>query len=326
MHSKTRRRLAGSIAALPVLGTTSVRAQEAFPARPIRVIVPFSPGASDTQIRALAPLVSARLGQQMTVENAPGGGGVIGANRVRTAPADGYTLFFTGMATLTLVPAMRTDVPFKLSAFTPVAGISNVTGVMIVHANSPYRTFAELVAAAKQNPGTINFASPGVGSAGHTMGLGPQTYGGFTMTHVPYKGGADVVQAVLSESVQVGCVLPSLSVPQMQAGRLRALAVTAGKRSEFLPDVPTYREAGIDYTDSETYGLVAPQGTPEAVVQKIAEAVAESVKDPAFRETMRKTFTSVEYLSPAQYRAALLERERDWQKHLANPAFRAQLQ
>jgi|LauGreDrversion4_2_1035121.scaffolds.fasta_scaffold11798_8 tripartite-type tricarboxylate transporter receptor subunit TctC len=303
------------------LCTTPAQAQEAFPAKPIRVIVPFSPGASDTQIRALAPHVSSRIGQQLVIENVPGGGGSIAANRVKRSPADGYTLFFSGMASLTLVPASRADLGYKLEDFTPVANVSTVTGVLVVNANSPYKSLKDFIDQARRNPGRINFGTPGVASAGHTMAVGPQVYGDFLLTHVPFKGGADVVQAVMADTVEMGCALPSLVVPQINGGRLRPLAITAGKRSEFLPDVPTYRELGIDYEDYESYGLLGPAGLPGAIVQKLAAAVAEAVKEPSFLETMRKTYTSVEYVAPAEYRAQLQARDAEWRRHLGNARF-----
>ncbi|HEY5899772.1 MAG TPA: tripartite tricarboxylate transporter substrate binding protein [Burkholderiales bacterium] len=317
-----RKVISAALAAGLVLGVTLASAQETYPARPIRVIVPFSPGASDTQIRAIAPHLSSRLGQPLVVENVPGGGGVIAANQIRAAQPNGYTLFFSGMAALTMVPALRNDVTYRLTDFTPIGNITTVTGVLVVRPNAPYKTMAEFIAYAKSNPGKLNFASPGVGTAGHTMCVGPQALNGFLLTHIPYKGGADVVNAVVAGNVDVGCALPSIVIPQMQAGNMRGLAVTAGARSEFLPDMPTYREVGVDYTDGESYGLLGPKGLPDAIVKKVSAAVAEAVKEPAFRDVMRKTYTSVQYLNPEQYLALLQERERDWQRYLAIPAFR----
>ena len=316
----------GAIAAALAFGASWASAQEAYPTRPIRVVVPFSPGASDTQIRALAPYISARLGQPLLVENLPGGGGVIAANQVRAAPANGYTLFFTGMAALTMLPALRSDVTYRLGDFTPIGNITTVTGVMVVRASTPYKTLAEFVTYAKNNPSKLNFASPGVGTAGHTMGVGPQAIGGFLFTHIPYKGGADVVSAVVAGNVDVGCALPSIVIPHILAGTMRPLAVTAGTRSEFLPDVPTYRELGIDYVDGESYGLVGPKGTPDAVVQKVSAAIAEAVKEQGFRDAMRKTYTTIQYLNAEQYLGLLQEREKAWQGYLANPQFRQLMQ
>lgn len=298
---------------------------EPFPSRPIRVVVPFSPGASDVQIRALAPHIAAQLGQPLVIENQPGGSGSIAAQRVKRAAADGYTLFYTGTATLTLVPASRADTGYSLGDFSPVANISTLTGVFIVNGTSPWRTLAELIEHARAHPSKLNYGSPGVGSAGHTFVIGPQAYGGFSMTHVPYKGGADVVQAVLSGSVEVGGVLPNLVAPHLANGRLRALAVTAPKRSEFLPEIPTYRELGIAYDDGESYGLVAPAGLPEAIATKVAAAVADAVKDAKFLETMRQSYVSVDFLSPPAYRDRLMARDSAWRAHLANPRFLEQL-
>lgn len=314
--------LAQLLAGALTLATVVASAQDPYPSRPIRVIVPFSPGASDTQIRALAPHLSSRLGQPLVIENVPGGGGVIAANQVRAAPPNGYTLFFSGMAALTMLPALRNDVTYRLADFTPIGNISTVTGVFVVRPNTPYKTMAEFVAYAKSNPGKLNFASPGVGTAGHTMCVGPQVYAGFQMTHIPYKGGADVVNAVVAGNVDVGCALPSIVIPQVQGGNMRALAVTAAKRSEFLPDLPTFRETGIDYVDGESYGLLGPKALPEPIVRKVMTVLAEAVNEPAFRDVMRKTYTTVEYLNRDQYLALLQERERDWQRYLANPTYR----
>ena len=303
-----------------------VEAQAPFPNRPIRIVVPFSPGASDTQLRTLAPSMSARLGQSVVVENMPGGGGIVGANVVLRSPADGYTLFFTGTAGLTMLPALRADVPYKLRDFVAIGNVSSLPGVMVVRADAPYKTMPEVVAYARKNPGKINFASAGVGTASHTFGVGPQVYGNFSFTHVPYKGMADVIQAMLAGTIDVGFAIPSLVMPYIQAGKLRAIAVSTAQRSEFFPDVPTYQELGIDYVDGENYGLVGPRGVPPEAIKRVADALAESMKELEFVNLMRKLYTTIEYIPPAPYQQLLEQRDLAWQRHLSNATFRALMQ
>ena len=180
---------------------------------------------------------------------------------------------------------------------------------------------ADLVAYARANPGKLNFGTSGAGTASHTMGVGPQALADIRFAHIPYKGSADVIQAMLAGTIDVAGALPSLVVPQINAGKLRALAVTAGARSEFLPDVPTYRETGIDYADGEHYGIVGPKGLPEPIVQRLAAAIADAVKLPDFQALMKKTYTSIQYLAPADYQKLLDEREREWRRYLGNAKF-----
>ena len=296
-------------------------AQDSFPNKPIHIVVPFAPGASDVQIRALAPLISAKLGQPIIIDNMPGGGGVIAANAVKLAKPDGYTLFFTGMATVTMVPSLRKDISYSLKDFAPLGNISSITGVMIVHPSNNYKNLKELIQYARENPGKLNYGTPGIGTAGHTFGVGPQVYGDFLLTHIPYKGGAEVVTAVIGGNVDVGFVLPNIAMAHLQSGSIKAFAVTASKRSEFLPEVPTYRELGINYVDGESYGILGPKDLPPQVIQKISAAIAEAAADSNFKELMRKSAISVEYLNPEQYKALLVEREGAWNQHLNNPKF-----
>lgn len=317
---RSRKKIAFSIFLIGCLNGLGI-SQENFPNKPIRVIVPFAPGASDAQIRAIGPVMSQQLGQPLIIENMAGGGGVIAANHVKNSAPNGYTLFFTGMATLTMIPALRKDVNYKLSDFTPLGNISTVTGVMIIYPSTNYNNITEFVKYAKNNPGKLNFGSPGIGTAGHTMGVGPQVYGDFLLTHIPYKGGADVVAAVIAGNVEVGFALPSIVIPHLQTNAIKALAITAGNRSEFLPDVATYKELGINYVDGESYGLVGPKGLPNNVVTKISSAIAEATKDANFLSTMRKSYTSVQYLNPEDHLNLLSQREAAWEQYLSNPKF-----
>ncbi len=296
-------------------------AQDKYPKGPIKIIVPFTPGATDAQLRALIPALTARLGQPVIVVNAPGAGGIVSATQVLKAPADGYTLYFTGSAGLTLLPALRSDVPYTVADFVPIANISTLPGVMVARTDAPYKTFAEMAAYARANPGKINFGSAGVGTASHTFGVGPQAMGGFSFTHIPYKGMADAIQAILGGQIDVGFVIPSVAISHIQAGTLRPLAVTSATRSEFFPGVPTYREGGVNYVDGENYGIVGAKGVPDDVVQIVSAAVADAMKSAEFISLMKKTYTTVKYMGPVEYRAYLQERDKSWRSYLANPRF-----
>ena len=192
---------------------------------------------------------------------------------------------------------------------------------MVIRSSLPFKTAQELIAFGRANPGKLNFGSAGVGTASHTFGVGPQVFGSFSMTHIPYKGMADAIQAIIGGQLDVGFAIPSLVINHVRAGTLRALAVTQGSRSEYLPEVPTFKELGVDYVDGENYGLVGPKGLPTEMVERISTAVAEAMKSPQFIEVMSKTLTSTLYMPPARYQSFLQEKERTWNANLANPKF-----
>lgn len=312
------RRLAAGAAAL---AAASAFAQSDFPSKPIQMIVPYTPGGADTQIRALGPTLSAKLGQQVVIENVPGAGGIIATNRVKNATPDGYTLYFTGTATLTMLPNMRKDVTFSLRDFVPIGNITGTAGAIAVRAVPEYTNLQEFVAYAKANPHKINLGTSGTGTLTHILGAAMQTVADIHFTHIPYKGVADAVTAMVAGNVDIVFGLPAVMMPHVRAGKLRFIATMGPARSEFVPEVPTLKEAGYDFVDVARFGVLAPKGVPQPVVDKLAAALKEAVASPEYHALMKKSFTTVLYHSPTEFQAVLEEENRRWAALLSNPRF-----
>jgi tripartite-type tricarboxylate transporter receptor subunit TctC len=261
-------------------------------------VVPFAPGASDVQIRALAPLISAKLGQPIIIDNMPGGGGVIAANAVKLAKPDGYTLFFTGMATLTMVPSLRKDISYSLKDFAPLGNISSITGVMIVHPSNNYKNLKELIQYARDNPGKLNYGTPGIGTAGHTFGVGPQVYGDFLLTHIPYKGGSQLLQDLVAGQVDFTVTALGPVEQQVKGGQLRIIGVTGSKRNQFIPEIKTVAESGLpNFSMTGNHFLAAPANTPKPILEKLNQSVMQIMANKDMQERWNKMGLETGYTS-----------------------------
>ncbi len=249
----SKRRLSAALvlvaAAFVALCTSAAEAQD-YPSRPVRVVVPFSPGgAVDGPMRVIAQELSKRLGQQVVVDNKPGAGATIGADVVAKAPADGYTLLLasqTNAISATLYPKLPYD---PIEDFTPISLIGREPGVLVVHPSLPIKTFQEFVAYVKERPGRIDYASSGNGSGQHLFVALLASMTGIKMNHVPYRGSGQATADLLGGQVQVSIPGTAGMVGHIKAGKLRALAVTGAKRSPQLPDVPTVMESGVPHRD-----------------------------------------------------------------------------
>ncbi|WP_081050398.1 Bug family tripartite tricarboxylate transporter substrate binding protein [Cupriavidus necator] len=267
---------------LPVLAAPDNAAR--FPDHPIRIIVPFSAGGVvDSVTRITAENMAKVLKQPVIVENKTGAGGAIGADFVARSPADGYTLLAVSPSYV-VGPMLNPSIQGKSGKdFRAVAGIGAVPNVIVVPASSPLRTLPELLDAARSKPGTLTYASAGVGTSNHLSAelLAQMTH--VKLTHVPYKGQPEAMSDLLGARVSMMALTSAIARQQVQSGKLRALAVTSAKRSAVMPDVPTVAEAARlpGYEVGGWFGLVAPQGTPDAVVRKLAEAAAQATADPA---------------------------------------------
>ncbi|MFT3719498.1 Bug family tripartite tricarboxylate transporter substrate binding protein [Pseudorhodoferax sp.] len=284
---KTRAFLA-ALAAGALLGVPAL-AQQAYPSKPVRLIIPFGAGgATDVMGRVLAEELRGELGQSIVVENVTGASGIIGAHRVARAPADGYTLLFTTNVQV-INPAIR-KVPFDaVKDFTPIALIGYVPNILVVKADAPYRTYQDYVAAAKADPGGITFATPGVGTSTHFAGeqLGYLT--GTRYTNVPYNSTTAMAQSVLAGDVKSTWLPGQVAEPYIRAGQLRALGVASEKRSVFLPDTPTFRELGLQGLVSETWwALFAPAGLAAPIAKQLVDAMSNVMSRPAVQEKMRQ--------------------------------------
>lgn len=283
-----RRTLLASVAAaaaLTSLAPAGFAADAVYPSRPIRLIVPFGAGGStDMVARLLAEKMGPILGQTVVIENKGGAGGSIGASEIAKSAPDGYTIGMATVSTHGANPAIMTKLPYDAKKdFAPITNVMSVPSVFVVHPSVPAKTMKEFIALAKANPGKYTFASPGTGSLGHANIENFMNLSGIELLHIPYKGAGQALTDALGGQVNAMTDnLPS-SLSNIQAGKLRPLAVLAFKRAEALPDVPTYTELGYaQMGDGGWFGLVAPAGTPKAVIAKLNAAAHKAMQDPAY--------------------------------------------
>ena len=271
--------LAAGAVALPAVSRI-VRAQ-AYPSRPVRIIVPFAPGGStDISARLIGQWLSERLGQQFVVENRPGAGSNVGTEMVVNAPPDGYTLLLVGASS-----AINMTLYEKLSFnfvrdIAPIAGIVSIPFTMVVSPSFPAKTVSEFIAFAKLNPGKVNIASGGNGTAGHLSGELFKMMASVNMVHVPYRGEAPALTDMLGGQVQVMFATMPASIENIRAGKLRALAVTTAARSEVLPEIPTMGEFLPGYEASGWQGVGAPRNTPTEIINKLNSEINAAFADP----------------------------------------------
>ncbi|MGZ5572459.1 MAG: Bug family tripartite tricarboxylate transporter substrate binding protein [Usitatibacter sp.] len=269
----------------PALGL----AQDAYPSKPIKLVVPFPPaGGTDVLSRAIAQSMSTATKWLIVIDNRPGAGGNIGLDAAAKSPPDGYTIAMGQTANLAVNPALYTSMPFDpLKYFAPIALISSQPLILVVGENSPYKTLKDLVDAAKANPGKVNMASSSNGTIGHIGGELFQRRAGIKMTHVPYKGAGPAVTDLMGGSVDCFFGNTQAVGGLVTGGRLRALAVTSPKRLANFPNVPTVAESGYPGFEAATWsGLVAPAGTPAAIVEKLNAAANKALASPEMKHKL----------------------------------------
>src|SRR5438105_11825141 len=269
---------------LLMLGSIGSAAALDYPTRPVRWVVPYTPGGgTDITARIMAQWLSERLGQQFVIENKPGAGNNIGTETVVHSPPDGYTLLLVNPANAINATLYRRLNFNFLQDIAPVAGIIRVPNVMEVNPGVPAKTVAEFIAYAKANPGKINWATSGNGTSVHLSGELFKMMAGVTMTHVPYRGSAPALTDMLSGTVDVMFDNMPPSLPHIQAGTLRALAVTTAVRSEALPNVPTVAETVPGYEASAFFGMGLPHGTPAEIIDKLNKEINAGLADPRIK-------------------------------------------
>ena len=305
--------LAAGAAALPALSRIA-RAQ-AYPSRPVRLIVGFAAGgAFDIMARLIGQWLSERLGQPFVIENRPGGGGNIGTEAVVRAPPDGYTLLLVGVPNAINV-TLYDKLNFKfISDIAPVAGLMAVSSVMVVHPSVPANTVPEFIAYAKANPRKVNMASSGTGSTNHVSGELFKMMAGIDMAHVPYRSAGPALTDLLGEQVQVMFPSTVASIAYIRAGRLRALAVTTATRSEALPQIPTVAEFVPGYEASNWYGLGAPKATPAEIVDKLNREINAGLADPRMKARIADFGYTVFASSPADFGTFIAAYTEKWAK------------
>jgi tripartite-type tricarboxylate transporter receptor subunit TctC len=273
------------LAALAVIGVGAAvvpAAAQDYPARPVRMVVPFAAGGgTDVVGRIVAQELSKTLNQQFYIENKPGAAAQVGTDFVAKSAPDGYTLLWTVTDGLSILPAIK-DVPYKIpDDFAFVAGILQLPFGVSVNSKVPAKSMAELIAYAKANPGKLNFGSAGLGSAPHLGIVLMNTAAGLDMVHVPFAGLGPATNALIAGTVDVGLVTPPQAKPYVESGAIRVLAVTGNKRYMAMPDVPTLKEAGVNVSTIVGYGLSAPANTPEPVLAKLRQGIATIMNDKA---------------------------------------------
>jgi len=285
--------LATGVAAL-ALGTGAAAAQDnAFPARMVRIVVPFTAGGlADVLARGLAQELAGRWSQPVVVENRPGANTIIAAEYVARSDPDGYTLLMANDPTVSSNQYLYSKLPYDpVKDFTPVANVAQTREILLASNDFPARNLRELIAQAKARPGHVTYGSYGIGSKAHLDAATFSALAGIELNHVPYKGVADVMTALLGGQIDMAMVGVPPSIPMVRAGKVRLLAVAAPRRIATFPDTPTFAELGFPAMVSQAwFGLVAPAGTPPAVVAKIAADVQQVLAQPAFQE---KFVTSV---------------------------------
>ena len=300
-------------------------ASQTYPTKPVRFIVGFAPGGTnDFVARALAPNLSELLGQQVVVENRGGGNGMIATESLMRAPPDGYTLLMTnpGHVTNPFLTKVNYD-PFK--DFAHISLLAESVNLLVVHPSLPVRNVKELIALSKRRPGELIYGSSGVGTTVHLSAELFQSMIGAKWVHVPYRGGALAVTDMLSGQLQLYFGNLPMWIEYARSGKLRALAVTGGKRSASAPDIPTIAEAGLPgYEVSTWYGMSAPGATPRAIVERLNQVVLQALKTPDVRERLIRAGADPAGNSPEQYTAFLQNESAKWGKLIKSAGIKAE--
>jgi len=305
--------LAAGAATLPAL--PRVAWAQVYPSRPVRIVVGFPPGGpNDIHARLIGAWLSERLGQPFVIDNRPGAGGNIGTEAVINAPSDGYTLLLVPLSS-----AINATLYDKLNFnfirdIAPVAAISRSVMVMVMHPSVPAKTVPELIAYAKANPGTLNMASPGIGTGPHMAGELFKMMTGVNMVHVPYRGSAPMQTALLGGQVEFAFDGMSSSIEHIRAGKLRALAVATGTRSEALSDISTVGDFVPGYEASSWFGVGAPRNTPTEIVDKLNNEINAGLADPKIKARLADLGVTVLSGSPADFGKLIADETEKWAK------------
>lgn len=322
-HRALRATATCALAALTALCAAPGQAQDAagYPNKPVRLVVPWPiGGATDVMARIVADKLSAKLGQPFVVENKPGATGYIGTQQVIQAAPDGYTLLAMAASLHSFTPSVARTMPFDpVTGITPISAFVTFPSVLAVPTDSPFKTVGDLVAAAKAAPGKLTFGSSGTGSAAHLIPELLATSTGVQFLHVPYKGAAPALTDLMGG--QITFVIDSIPspLPQVRNGRLKALAVTSAQRSAALPDVPTIAETMPGFEAIIWLGIGGPPGLPAPIANKIAAAIGEVARDPAYiAQVQALGANAASSASPEAFRAFMVAQRSLWEKVVAD--------
>lgn len=298
------------------LALTSIAAHaQSWPTRSVRIVVPFPPGgATDIIARLVAGQMTRDWGQSVVVENRAGAGGTIGTDVVAKAQPDGYTLLLATLATNAIAPAVYPKLPYNpVRDFTPITPLAGTVSVIAINPSIPSRNLAEFIAYAKARPGQLTFSSPGAGVSAHLAMEYFAQVAGLKMIHVPYKGSAPALNAVVSGEVTATFDPIASLAPLAKAGRVRALAISGRERSALMPDVPTIAEAGVKGVESYTWnGLAGPAGLPAAIVQRIHADVSRMLKSDSLRQRLASMGSDALLMSPKEFADFVASETKKW--------------
>jgi len=309
-----RRNFIASVGASLALAPVAGWSQDAYPARPVKLVVPFPPGGpTDIMGRTAAKALADVLGQPFVVENKAGAGGNIGTDAVAKAAADGHTIGLSAISSLAIAPHMYDKLPFQVERdFAPISLVGTTPCVIVVHPSAPFADLKGLVAYAKANPGKLAYATSGIGTSNHLAAELLQSVADIRLTHIPYRGSSQIVPDLLSGTVTMSMESSlATSLPHIRAGKLKALAVTSPARSTALPDVPTVAESGYPGFAVETwFGLIAPAATPPAIVQRLHDAWAKGSKTAEAQTAFDNISGNLRVTSPQEF-GAFIKAEND---------------
>ncbi|MEP9354376.1 tripartite tricarboxylate transporter substrate binding protein [Xanthobacter sp. KR7-65] len=308
------KRLAVALVSLAVLASSGAMAEDAWPSKAIKLVVPYAPGGyTDLTSRIAARFLEKDLGQTVVVENKPGAGGIVGTDFVSKSAPDGYTLCMCSVGAVSVAPVAQKTSYDPLKDIEPIGIVSSIPQTVIVNPKLPITSIPELIAYAKANPGKLSYGSSG---AGGLMNYSVQLFDartGTSLVHVPFKGGAPATAAVVSGEVDLSFTNMTDALPQMEAKTVRGLAVTSAKRSPFAPDLPTVEEAGVkDYLVESWNGIIAPKGTPPAVVARMSEALKKMAADPEVKDAFAKIGATAVYTTPEEFAASISKEVKQW--------------
>ncbi len=326
MKHKTMKRRTLACALICAFAATAAPAFADYPDRPVRLVVPFAPGgATDVVGRALANAMSKSMGQQVIVDNKPGAGGVLAGTIVAKAPADGYTILMGSIGMLSIGPNLRAETAYDVkTSFLPIAQVSATPNLIVANPSLKANTLRELIAQAKAEPGKIAFGSSGPATSTHLSGELFQAMAGVKLVHVPYKGGSQALNDLLAG--QIPLMFDTMStVQQIKAGKLKAYAITSDKRSPLLPDVPTVAEAGLQgYKTVSWNGLMAPAGTPPAVISRLNAEVNKALALPEVQKSLTADGSEIRGGTADDFGRFIADETQRWGKLIRDAGIKAE--
>lgn len=305
------------LAALMLVGLahTAQAQAPAYPTKPVKLVVGFAPGgAADFVARTVGNALGSALGQPVVIENKAGAGSSIAAEAVAKSAPDGYTVLIASPSSISVNPALNTKLGYRASDFLPITKVTTSPLIIAAYPGAGINSIKDLIAKAKQAPGTLNYATSGNGSAPHLGAALFSQVANVRMQHIPFRGGSLAIQSVIAGDTQITFGTPPSVLPMVQAGRLRGLAVSTRERTSLAPDLPGMREAGLpEYAIEFWYGFFVPAGTPPAVVRKLFSATQVAMQQPAVKAALAREGTEVSVsASPAQFATFLTENEKFW--------------